>query len=178
MTRRIVTGHGANGASTIISDGESPWCASFSSIPGFQVSMLWATNGTAVRASDALPDAGAWPDSWVPASGGSRLLLVTFPPDSVMASDGFDGMAAHREQMEKIPGLAEAFEADNPGMHTTQTLDYGVVLSGSIVLELDNGQTRELNANDIVVQRATRHAWRNPSKSAATVLFVLMGSAS
>lgn len=58
MTRRIVTGHDASGASTIISDGESPWCASFSSIPGFQVSMLWATNGTAIRASDALPDAG------------------------------------------------------------------------------------------------------------------------
>ncbi|WP_176058580.1 cupin domain-containing protein [Paraburkholderia sp. BCC1876] len=176
MTRRIVTGHDTDGASVIVSDGESPWCASFDSIPGFQVSMLWATDGAAISAMDEFPDSGTLPESWVPAPGGNRLLIATFPPDSVFAADTFDGVAAHREQMENIPGLAEAFEADNPGMHKTRTLDYGVVLSGSIVLELDNGQTRELKANDIVVQRATRHAWRNPGSSPATVLFVLMGS--
>lgn len=176
MTRRIVTGHDANGASVIMSEGESPWGASFSSIPGFAVSMLWATDGAGISATDVFPDSGAPPESWVPGPGGSRLLIAAFPPDSVMASDAFDGVAAHREQMEKIPGLAEAFEADNPGMHKTATLDYGVVLSGSIVLELDNGQSRELKANDVVVQRATRHAWRNPGNSPAIVLFVLMGS--
>jgi hypothetical protein len=137
--------------------------------------MLWATGG-AVTPNEQFEEARRWPESWVPSAGESRVLLVTFPPDTVFASDGFDGMAAHREQMEKLPGLAEAFEADNPGMHTTQTLDYGVVLSGEIHLELDNRQMRKLKPNDFVVQRATRHAWRNLSAAPATVLFVLLGS--
>ncbi|MBC8642768.1 cupin domain-containing protein [Caballeronia sp. EK] len=176
MTRRVVTGRDGSGASTFASDGPAPWCASFASVPGFEVSMLWATGGTVAPSIEHLEESGKWPESWVPAADESRVLLVTFPPDAVFASDGFDGMAAHREQMEKLPGLAEAFEADNPGMHTTQTLDYGVVLSGEIHLELDNGQMRKLKPKDFVVQRATRHAWRNLSAEPATVLFVLLGS--
>ncbi|WP_250452540.1 cupin domain-containing protein [Caballeronia sp. ATUFL_M2_KS44] len=178
MTRRVVTGCGEGGASTFVSDGPSPWSASFVSIPGFQVSMLWSTDGPDLRAAADFADTGNWPESWVPTAGGSRALVVTFPPDSVFMSDSFDGMAAHREQMAKLPGLAEKFEVENPGMHTTQTLDYAVVLSGPIHLELDNGQTKELQTSDIVVQRATRHAWRNPSSSPATMLFVLLGVAS
>lgn len=178
MTRRVVTGHDVKGASTFVSDGPSPWSVSFDTIPGFQVSMLWSTDGPGVSAAAQFEDAGHWPDSWVPAVGGSRALLVTFPPDSVFMSDSFDGMAAHREQMEKLPGLAETFEAQNPGMHKTPTLDYGVVLSGALVLELDNGQVRELQSGDVVIQRATRHAWRNPAATPAIVLFVLLGAES
>ncbi|MFP3643045.1 cupin domain-containing protein [Paraburkholderia sp. SIMBA_054] len=177
MVRRIVTSIDSDGASTFVGDGSSPWCAKFESIPGFDVTMLWATEGGNAADSN-FSDKGPWPTSWIPGPGGSRLLVVTFPPDSVMLSEQFDGMAAHREQMEKVPGLAETFEAESPGMHTTRTLDYGVVLTGRITLELDNGKTKELEANDVVIQRGTRHAWRNPSAAPATVLFVLLGSAS
>jgi mannose-6-phosphate isomerase-like protein (cupin superfamily) len=177
MIRRIVTVNDKDGASTFSSDGPSPWCASFKSIPGFEVSMLWATEASDSPAQADFPDRGEGPRSWIPGPGGSLVVLVTFPPDSVMMSDQFDGMAAHREQMEKLPGLAERFEADNPGMHRTPTLDYGVVLSGQICLELDNGQTRDLQAHDVVVQRGTRHAWRNPGPLPASVLFVMLGSA-
>ncbi|MEX3935832.1 hypothetical protein AB4Y32_29245 [Paraburkholderia phymatum] len=52
------------------------------------------------------------------------------------------------------------------------------MLTGHLTLELDNGKTKELQAHDIVIQRGTRHAWRNPSAAPATVLFVLVGSAS
>jgi hypothetical protein len=176
MIRRIVTVNEKDGASTFSSDGPSPWCASFKSVPGFEVSMLWATQGTSTWIDADFPDSGEGPRSWVPSPGGSLLVVVTFPPDSVMMSDQFDSMAAHQEQMEKLPGLAERFEADNPGMHTTPTLDYGVVLSGEICLELDNGKTKHLQAPDVVVQRGTRHAWRNPGSLPARVLFVMLGS--
>lgn len=175
MVRRVVTSIDGDGVSTFLADGLSPWCAKFQSIPGFDVTMLWATEEA--TATSGLAEEGAWPTSWVPGPGGTRLLVVTFPPDSVMFDEQFDGMAAHREQMEKLPGLAETFEADNPGMHTTPTLDYGVVLSGSVTLELDGGKTKELQPHDVVIQRGTRHAWRNPSPVPATVLFVLLGSA-
>jgi quercetin dioxygenase-like cupin family protein len=61
-------------------------------------------------------------------------------------------------------------------MHTTPTVDYGVVLQGEIVLDLDNGETTELGAGDVIVQNGVRHAWRNPTTEPATVFFVLMGS--
>ena len=73
-----------------------------------------------------------------------------------------------------FPGFAELFEPD--GMHTTVTVDYGVVLDGDIVLDLGDGETAKLQAGDVVVQNGTRHAWRNPGDKPATIFFVLMGS--
>lgn len=177
MLRRIVTGTSGEGKSVFSQDDSSFWTATFNAIPGFSVGMLWGTDGAIP--GDAEPEVRRHPPtSWVPDAGGSRLLVVTFPPDSAMQSADFDGMAAHKEQCEKLPGLAERFEADHPGMHTTPTLDYGVVLTGEIILELDNGQARMLKPHDVVVQRGTRHAWRNHSSQPSTVLFVLLGTPS
>jgi len=60
-------------------------------------------------------------------------------------------------------------------MHTTATIDYGIVLSGNVSLELDAGEV-DLCPGDVVVQRATRHAWRNRSGPPFPVAFVLIGS--
>ena len=43
-------------------------------------------------------------------------------------------------------------EPDNPGMHTTDTIDFEVVLSGEVVLELDDGAETVLRPGDTVVQ--------------------------
>lgn len=48
-------------------------------------------------------------------------------------------------------------------MHRTVSVDYGIVLEGRVVSELDSGQTVTLGRGDVMVQRATMHAWRNPS---------------
>ncbi|PWY75071.1 hypothetical protein BO70DRAFT_381282 [Aspergillus heteromorphus CBS 117.55] len=50
-----------------------------------------------------------------------------------------------------------------PLMHRTRSLDYGIVLEGEIIMELDSGEKTLLKKGDIAVQRATMHAWRNPS---------------
>jgi mannose-6-phosphate isomerase-like protein (cupin superfamily) len=112
----------------------------------------------------------------VPGPGETIALTVTFPPASVYADPGFDPAAAGAEQLEATPGLAELFEPDAPGMHTTPTVDYGVVLKGEIVLDLDGGEVATLGPGDIVVQNRTRHAWRNPGTEPATVFFVLIGA--
>ena len=36
--------------------------------------------------------------------------------------------AALRELAEKLPGMAEVMEPDHPGMHTTDTIDFDVVV--------------------------------------------------
>lgn len=59
-------------------------------------------------------------------------------------------------------------------MHRTQSLDYGVVLEGSIELLLDSGDTQMMHRGEIVVQHGTMHAWRNPSETKwARMIFVL-----
>lgn len=59
-------------------------------------------------------------------------------------------------------------------MHRTQSLDYGVVLEGSVELVMDNGDVRSMYRGDVAVQRGTMHAWRNASSSEwARMLFVL-----
>jgi mannose-6-phosphate isomerase-like protein (cupin superfamily) len=101
---------------------------------------------------------------------------VRFPPDAVMQRPDFDAAAFGGEFAANIPGLAETFEMDHPGMHTTDSVDYDVVLDGEIVLELDEGREVTLRAQDVAVQHGTRHAWRNRSDRPATMLFVLVGA--
>ena len=61
-----------------------------------------------------------------------------------------------------------------PMMHRTQSLDYGIVLEGTVEMELDDGSVTLLKRGDIAVQRGTNHAWRNPSKTGWTrMLFFL-----
>jgi len=61
-----------------------------------------------------------------------------------------------------------------PAMHRTQSLDFGILLEGTIEMLLDSGVVRTLRRGDIAVQRATMHAWRNPSKTEwARMVFVL-----
>jgi quercetin dioxygenase-like cupin family protein len=94
----------------------------------------------------------------------------------VFGDPGFDPAAAAAEQALAQPGLAERFEPDAPGMHTTETIDYAVVLDGAITLELDAGRTVELGTGDVVIQNGTRHAWRNPGEHPATVAFFVVGA--
>ncbi|KAH8799723.1 hypothetical protein F5884DRAFT_905225 [Xylogone sp. PMI_703] len=62
-------------------------------------------------------------------------------------------------------------------MHRTQSLDYGIVLEGSIELILDSGEIQLLQRGDVCIQRGTNHAWRNPSKTEWTrVVYILQDS--
>jgi quercetin dioxygenase-like cupin family protein len=55
-------------------------------------------------------------------------------------------------------------------MHTSATVDVGVVLAGQIVLELDDGATVTLQAGDTMVQNGTRHRWSNPGDVPAVLV--------
>ncbi len=177
LIRRVVTGSSKDGQSIILSDGPSPRVADFKHVPGFRNVLLWET-----LPNPSIPHPGVDHDpsvtltSFVPPPGGTNLMVVDFPPDAVMTRPEFDPTAAGAEYFSRLPGLAETFEIANPGMHTTDTVDYGVVLEGEIVLELDSGMTKTLHKYDVVIQNGTRHAWRNPGTTTATMLFVLMGA--
>jgi mannose-6-phosphate isomerase-like protein (cupin superfamily) len=63
--------------------------------------------------------------------------------------------------------------ANHPFMHRTETVDYGIVLEGEIVLIMDEGETL-VKTGDIVVQRGTNHGWSNRSGKNCRVAFILI----
>lgn len=168
MVRRVVATVSPSGKSVITHDGDLKNVI-YQHTPGFAHALVWAS-GARVSERD-----GEQPASFSPAPGETVGLTVTFPPDSVFGSADFDPAAAVAENLQNTPGLAELFEADAPGMHTTPSVDYAVVLDGTVVLELDDGESVTLGVGDIVVQNGNRHAWRVPSDKPATIFVVLVG---
>lgn len=175
--RRVVTGKNAGGKSVVMSDGASPREMALKHTPGFVSAPIWMIAGTPSLPAEGKDPMSVPGGSLLPGPGGSSFMIVTFPPDSVMISAEFDPAKAGPEHLVAAPGIAETFEMDNPGMHTTSTVDYACVVDGEIVLELDDGVTVQLKRGDTVVQQGARHAWRNPSSKPATLAFVLLGAA-
>jgi len=169
--RRVVTCHGANGKSTFQSDGLPPRGKVFTHIPGMSQYLVGATEPTSTIPAGLDPTPST--KSFHPDLGATRFIVVTFPPDSVLAEAVGKGPAAMDEYREETPGIADRFEPD--GMHCTETIDYGVVLEGELWLELDDGQTMHLRPHDCVVQNGTRHTWRNKTDQPSTIAFVLVG---
>jgi quercetin dioxygenase-like cupin family protein len=68
------------------------------------------------------------------------------------------------------PGVA-------PRVHATQTIDYAVVISGEIDMELEPGEEVKLRAGDVLVQRGTVHNWNNRSNQPCLMAFVMLAAA-
>ena len=174
--RRVVAATGADGKAQVVTDDVAPRSVEFSTVPGFAAALLWSTGAAegvsrGAEVVDRTTEVG-----FVPKEGESRLMFVTFPPDAVMMRADFDAAAFGAEFASLVPGLAETFEPDHPGMHTTDSIDYDIVLDGEITLELDDGKQVLLRKHDVAVQHGNRHAWRNRSDRPATMLFVLLGA--
>ncbi len=173
--RRVITGRDSKGKSVFVENAHAPAQHDYVHIPGMTSVQLWSTS-----ADPAIPGSYSDPvakiQSIVPGPGGTQFMIIAFPPDAVMMSPAFNPAAAGEESLKAAPGLAERFELDNPGMHTTDTVDYGIVLDGEIWLELDDGATQHLRKHDVIVQNGTRHAWRNRGTAVALVAFVLIGA--
>ncbi len=175
MVRRIVTAE-RDGRSVVVSDGPVANTHDFASVPGFQTTLAWAAPAVPTLPHDGV-DPVAEVSTILPSPHGSTLIIVRFPPDSVMMAADFDGAAAGAEQARYLPGLAESFDADGSGFHRTHTVDYDIILDGELWLELDDGEVRHLKAGDIVIQNGTHHAWRNRGDRIATMAAILIGAA-
>ena len=170
--RRVVTGHDGAGRSRIQEDGPPPRVATLGGPSGTTFHEIWNTRATPApidRASGEPEEPGL---SLLPPAGGTRIRILDIPPD--------DGTVAAlpRAAVEALfeaigAGHALAKDPPHPLMHRTETVDYGIVLEGELVLILDESETL-VRAGDIVVQRGTSHAWANRSESNARIAFVLV----
>ncbi len=66
------------------------------------------------------------------------------------------------------PGVA-------PRNHRTDSIDYAVVMSGEIDMELDIGSVH-LKAGDVLVQRGTIHNWVNRGTAPCVIAFTLISA--
>jgi quercetin dioxygenase-like cupin family protein len=64
----------------------------------------------------------------------------------------------------------------NPRNHRTDSIDYAVVISGAIEMELDDKVMVQLKAGDVLVQRGTIHNWVNRGSEACVIAFVLISA--
>ncbi len=170
--RRVVTGHDESGKAIFASD-ELVEPTTIDLLPGADFFRLWGADTTL-----SFPGNGSAPSAmqYFPPVAGFRFGLFSVPPDASVGYDDLDIESALAKMESALPGLAAHMEPETPGMHTTATVDYEFVVSGRIVLELDDGATRELSAGDTVIQNGTRHAWRNPFDETCLMVVVLVGA--
>ncbi|MDB5570399.1 MAG: cupin domain protein [Hyphomicrobiales bacterium] len=63
-----------------------------------------------------------------------------------------------------------------PRRHRTDSVDYAVVISGQIEMELDDGVVATLKQGDVLVQRGTVHNWVNKTNEVCIIAFVLVSA--
>jgi mannose-6-phosphate isomerase-like protein (cupin superfamily) len=171
--RRVVTGHDESGKAVFASDQavepDRPLL-----MPAAEFHQLWGGDTTS-----EFPDDGSMPDwrTYFPPIGGFRFGMFTIPPatgageqDPSTAGDAVADIEA------KLPGLLRYMDPSDPGMHATDTIDFEVVLDGTVVLELDDGAEVTLNPGDTVVQNGTRHRWKNPGDKPARLALFMCGA--
>lgn len=171
--RTVVTGHDANGKAVVASDSEVDGITT-ALAPNAEFHRLWGAD-----APPTFPDDGSPPamTSYFPPLGGFRVGFFSVPPESEAApAPDVDLAEAFIDFEAKLPGLAERMEPGAPGMHTTPTVDFEVVVEGEVWLELDDGVEVHLRTGDCVVQNGTRHAWRNHGDTTARMVVVLVGA--
>lgn len=150
--RRIVTRRTQEGKSVVVSDGAPPHVVTLEDFPELQITDLWATNETPVLPVDESDPTLAQP-SFLPAPGLTRFRIVQISP-------------------------TDSKEGDKDGLHSSDTLEYLIIVSGEIWLALDDGTEIHLQQGDYVVQNGTCHTWHNRGNDPCVIAAVLVGAIS
>lgn len=154
--RRIVTGHNESGKSVFLSIGEAPQL--HHRTEGLvRFHEIWSTGETPA------------PIHPVESKEPNERLPLRIPPDKggtiIRILDIYPG---------HVKRIAPRSDGKHPGMHRTETIDYGILIEGAITMLLDDSEV-DLVPGDVVIQRGTDHAWENRSETeVARIAFVLI----
>jgi quercetin dioxygenase-like cupin family protein len=143
--RRVITGLGADGRSTVLSDGAPPVAFHAASPTGVaKVGGVWA--GGQVDRGEAVVH-----ELWA-LDGGPRRLQDD--PTVVINRAAYDPAPGATKWI-----LTELGPDLRAPMHETPTVDYAVIIAGQVELGLEDG-TVTLQAGDVVLVNGVRHSWR------------------
>ena len=146
-------------------DGPAP-NARLRKASGLVSTLLWVTDESPAEVSRT-GDAADREIGVAPPANGTIFRVVDFPP----TAGEFSSEAVLREM-----GLSGDHAGRHPLMHRTASIDYAVVLEGEIDMLLDDSEVH-LCAGDVLVQRATNHAWVNRGTRPCRIAFVLVDAA-
>ena len=168
----VVTGQTNSGKSVIMRNTPvKP--VSLTLLPGYEFHRIWGSDSIPELPSDGTPPQQP---RYFPPKSGFRFLFFTIPPDTTTSVDQIGVGSAIEEIQQKLPGMIDVLEPDHPGMHTTDTVDFDVIVSGEVYLELDDGAEVLLKAGDCVIQNGTRHAWHNRSSQNCVISVAIVGA--
>lgn len=174
--RRVVTGHDDHGRAVILSDGPAPHGFESETIPGFGATVPWLTRGGEIdHVTDRDPAAADADIPPFPSAGETIVRIADFPPDAVYPDDADSAIFTEIDGHEAADAANDGGDGKHFWFHRTDSLDYAVVLDGEITLLVDEGEAT-LRRGDVVIQRATSHAWSNRTDRTARLLFVLIGT--
>ena len=141
--RRVITGHSREKLAKVLLDG--PATNAKYPGPGTVSTLIWCTDAMPadISAGEDIEDMGARILGSPPPPNGTRFAVIDFPPGNAAV------------------------------VHRTETIDYVIVLSGEIEMELVES-TVKLKAGEVMVQRGPNDAWINRGKERARVAFVLI----
>jgi mannose-6-phosphate isomerase-like protein (cupin superfamily) len=175
--RRVVTGNDAQGRSCVVWDSAAP---NVNPQPGKPAGMtdVWVYPGCPVDLSSQRDD-GAQPYNFEPPAAGGHLRIVQSDGKPANYDPAADKSAVPRNDSPKQnhPGGAWYRGGQNyfsSPYHKSETVDYGFVLEGQRILQLDDGE-RVMNPGDVVVQLGNWHGWTNRT-SPSLMAFVMMGA--
>jgi mannose-6-phosphate isomerase-like protein (cupin superfamily) len=97
-----------------------------------------------------------------------------FPVDNNGEEDG-----GRRETGTTLPGgtvfrVLRLAPNNAQRVHRTDSIDYAVVMSGEVDMELEKGDEVHLKAGDVLVQRGTIHNWINRGPEPCQIVFILI----
>jgi len=171
--RRVVTGHDADGKAIIATDGRLPTVVELAAIPDTIFHEVWNTEGSPAKVDNS-PDPSIGPIKLAPPPRGTRIRFVDIPPDTAaFLRDGAEKMKHAFSQIGDAGASTAKAGSPHPLMHRTETIDYGIVISGEMTLVLDKAE-KLLKEGDVVIQRGTNHAWANRSGKPCRMLFILV----
>ena len=173
--RRVVTGNDARGKSKVVWDGPSPGVHE-SAVPcnGAIDCWVWRETPPPLAGDD---DSARWDYEFPGPPGGGHLRVMNWlahasdrskvpplvPPHAPKAAPG--GRAWNR-------GGGNDF--DRTAMHKTQSVDYGIMLAGERIIELDDCKL-VMKPGDIVVQVGAWHLW-DSSKMGCLMAFDMIAA--
>jgi len=164
--RRVITGLDKNGRSTVVSDTTIP----VSDVLGM-VDFWFTEHVPASVTAQGLPE--DQPVRLEPPRSGTifRLFEIPAQPEGLTPSEA--GKRAAQQFAQAGAAHCQIDTSRNPMMHRTRTIDYVVLLRGSVTLLLDDAEVA-LQPFDAVVQRGTNHYWINRNPEPALLLGVLL----
>jgi len=173
--RRVVTGHDAQGRAVIQEDGPVPRVQRIGGAVGPLFHEIWNTRATPAPIDAASGEPQERGITLAPPRHGTRIRVLDIPPDDP-SLDSMTPAEARAHFAEIGAGAAASYDgasSRHARMHRTETIDYGIVLEGEIVLIMDEGETT-VRAGDVVIQRGTNHGWANRSNRNCRIAFILI----